>query len=115
MYDRYGITYSTPVYTIPREEEIRILQEKGFRMGLRIGDRFLGVQPKCHPGELYYLPYLFFNKRVKHDEDLVSDFIEKKEQICRRVVKAYFAARGVDLDALLADRRSKMAQLQEAV
>ncbi len=99
MYDRYGITYSTPVYTIPREEEIRILKEKGFRMGLRIGDRFLGVQPKCHPGELYYLPFLLLNQPPKHDEELVARFIEEKREVAHRIIVEQCGQRKISLPA----------------
>ena len=97
MYDRYGITYSTPVYTIPREEEIRILKEKGFRMGLRIGDRFLGVQPKCHPGELYYLPFLLLNQPPKHDEEQVARFIEDKREAAHRIIVKQCRQRNIPL------------------
>ncbi len=55
MYEEYGIAYRTPVYTFPREREVEELRRRGFRMGLRIGSRFLGIQPKCKPGELYYI------------------------------------------------------------
>ena len=99
MYSRYGITYSTPVYTIPREEEIRILQEKGFRMGLRVGDRFLGVQPKCHPGELYYLPFLLLNQPPRHDEERVAQFIEDKREAAHRIIVQQCQQRNITLPA----------------
>jgi predicted subunit of tRNA(5-methylaminomethyl-2-thiouridylate) methyltransferase len=78
LYARWGVDFRTPVYTIPREEEIDYLKTQGFRMGFRIGSGFLGVQPKCRPGELYYLPFLVFNQPPVHDEDKVTAFIEEK-------------------------------------
>lgn len=88
FYEHYGITYRTPVYTIPREEEIAILKKRGFRMGLRIRDRFLGIQPKCRPGELYYLPFLLLNQPPKHDEEAVAAFIEAKREAAHRYIAA---------------------------
>lgn len=88
LYARYGIAYRTPVYTMPREEEIAFLKREGFRMGLRIRDRFLGVQPKCHPGELYYLPFLLFNQPPVHDEERVAAFLEEKSELAHAHIAA---------------------------
>lgn len=89
FYERYGMTYRTPVYTVPREDEIKDLVKKGFRLGLRIGSRFLGVQPKCRPGELYYLPFLLLNQPPKHDEEAVAAFIEAKREQAHRLIAAW--------------------------
>jgi tRNA(Ile)-lysidine synthase TilS/MesJ len=83
MYAEHGIRFTTPVYAIPREEEIERLKARGFRMGFRIRDRFLRVQPKCRPGELYYLPFLLFDQPPKHDEDKVAAFLEEKRVVAR--------------------------------
>jgi hypothetical protein len=56
-------------------------------MGLRIGNRFLGVQPKCVPGELYYMPYLLFNKALEHEKHLVTKFIKEKSQSADQYIK----------------------------
>lgn len=88
FYEHYGIAYRTPVYTIPREAEIKELAKRGFRLGLRIGSRFLGVQPKCRPGELYYLPFLLLNQPPKHDEEAVAAFIEAKREQAHRIIAA---------------------------
>ena len=90
FYEKYGINYYVPVYKTSREEKIKILKNMNFRMGLRVGDRFLGVQPKCIPGELYYLPYLLFNKAMSHKEDLVSKFIERKIVLADRYITGRF-------------------------
>jgi len=89
FYRGYGIEFTSPVYDQTREEAIRRLEDRGFRMGIRIRDRFLGVQPKCHPGELYYLPFLLLGQAPDHDEDRVADFIRVK---CRKA-DDYIAAR----------------------
>ncbi|NOZ02602.1 MAG: hypothetical protein GXP54_12030 [Deltaproteobacteria bacterium] len=92
FYEHYGIEYRTPVYTIPREEEIENLRKRRFRMGWRIGDRFLGIQPKCRPGELYYLPFLVLNQPPTHDEEKVSRFLREK----RELAHAYIEKRCLD-------------------
>lgn len=86
FYEEYGISYHTPVYTNSREQEIEELQRRGFRMGLRIGSRFLGIQPKCRPGELYYLSFLLLKQPPKHEEELVADFIYEKRKVARAIV-----------------------------
>jgi len=83
-------------------------------MGVQVLDRHLCIQPTCVAGELYYLPYLLMNKPVNHDETAVSQFIEEKEVICRRVLGAYFKQQGVDLDELMANRREQIAALEGA-
>jgi hypothetical protein len=97
FYARYGIEYRTPVYTLSRESEIEFLEKEGFRMGLRIGDRFLGVQPKCHPGEIYYLPFLLFNQPPRHDEDKVARFLEEVQGTAHRLIQSWCDERGIPL------------------
>ncbi len=95
LYERYGIRYRTPVYTIPRASEIESLKERGFKMGMRILDRFLGIQPTCRPGELYYLPFLVLNQPPKHDEEKVARFIELKSEVAHAHVARVCAERGL--------------------
>lgn len=87
FYARFGIDYRTPVYDVPRGDEIAFVRESGFRMGLRVGDRFLGVQPKCRPGELYYLAFLLFNQPPGHDEERVAAFLEEKLAVAEEYVR----------------------------
>jgi tRNA U34 2-thiouridine synthase MnmA/TrmU len=89
FYEKYDENYFVPVYKQSRKEKIRELKTIGLRLGLQIGDRFLGVQPKCIPGELYYLPYLLFNKAMDHKESLVSNFIEEKIEFAQQYIKKY--------------------------
>ncbi len=95
FYGSFGIDFVTPVYDIPREEEIRRLEEQGFRMGLRVLDRFLGVQPKCRAGELYYLPFLLFDQPPAHDDDQVADFIERKTATAKDWIERRCAELGI--------------------
>jgi len=104
FYDSLDIEFGTPVYEISREESRSLIKKWRLNMGYQVMDRHLCIQPTCIAGELYYMPYLLFNKRVKHDEEQVSQFIEEKQVICERIIREYFARKGTDLDALLADR-----------
>jgi len=99
LYARYGIAFCTPVYDIPREQEIETLRARGFRMGLRVGSRFLGIQPRCRPGELYYLPFLLVGQSPRHDEDRVSAFLDEKRELARRIITEQCEARGIALPA----------------
>ncbi|MEE2829966.1 MAG: hypothetical protein VX498_12320 [Myxococcota bacterium] len=112
FYEDNAVEFGTPVYEVRRAESRQVIKDLGLKMGVQVMDRHLCIQPTCVAGELYYLPYLFFNKPVKHDEETVSRFIEEKVAICRALMQEYFAEKGVDLDALLADRREQLAKLQ---
>ena len=109
FYEDHTVHFGTPVYDVHRAESREIIRELDLKMGVQVMDRHLCIQPTCVAGELYYLPYLFFNKPVKHDEDLVSRFIDVKSRICHDIVAARLAERGVDLEALLAFRRGRIA------
>jgi predicted subunit of tRNA(5-methylaminomethyl-2-thiouridylate) methyltransferase len=87
FYEKYKINYFVPVYQETRQEKIKKLKQLGLRMGLQIGNRFLGVQPKCIPGELYYLPYLCFNKAMEHEKQLVAKFIKEKNEFAEEYIK----------------------------
>ncbi len=81
FYENYGISFRTPVYHLRREESIRKLERSGLKRGIRIRDRLLGVQPKCRPGLIYYLPYLLFGQPPDHKDEEVARFIEKKIEL----------------------------------
>lgn len=87
FYAKYGIDYLVPVYNQTRQEKIKRLKELKFHMGIPVKDRFLGIQPRCIPGELYYLPYLLFNKALEHEKPLVTRFIQKKQKIAELYIK----------------------------
>jgi hypothetical protein len=112
FYEDHTVEFGTPVYEVERAESRKLIKELGIRMGVQVLDRHLCIQPTCVAGELYYLPYVLMNKPVNHDEQAVSAFIEEKEVICRRILKAYFDRKGIDLDALMANRREQLAALE---
>ncbi len=89
FYEKYGIEFSVPVYKQPRKEKIKELKRLKFNLGVALGDRHLGIQPRCIPGELYYLPYLLFNKALEHEEMAVAQFIAKKEELAKKFIEEY--------------------------
>ncbi len=86
FYAGFGIDFITPVYEQSRDESREILDRAGMKAGIKVLDRHLGVQPTCVAGELYYLPYLLFNKRVKHEDKVVGRYIREKLPIARELV-----------------------------
>jgi len=107
FYCEYGIRFENPVYQLRREDSIQSLHNMGFRMGLRIGDRFLGIQPKCKPGELYYMPLLLRGTEPDHKEELVARHIDAKIDWARGYIDQYFGNREKDLRKHLDDRKDQ--------
>ncbi len=93
FYCEYGITFENPVYTYRREDSIQGLRDMGFRMGWQIGDRFLGIQPKCKPGELYYMPLLLRGTEPDHREETIARFIDVKIDWARNYIDKYVGKR----------------------
>lgn len=112
FYEEYGIAFVTPVYDMPRNEERDMLKKMGFYMGLKVvKDRHVGIQPSCVAGELYYLPYVLFNKSPGHKEEVVAEFIAEKQQVCRQHIKEYFEAKGLKVEDMVARIRERAAAL----
>lgn len=109
FYSGFSIDFGTPVYQQSRQESRKLIDRSGLRMGTRLLDRHLNIQPSCIAGELYYVPYVLFNKRVRHDEATVARFIQTKQKMARALMERHFARTGVDLQALLADRAAQYA------
>ena len=53
--------------------------------------------------------------RLKHDESTVARFIQAKQEIARRLIRAYFDERGVDLNELQAVREDQMDALRASL
>ena len=97
MYSSYGIEFITPVYDIKRNEEISKLKTMGFNMGLfRVMDRFIGIQPKCFAGELYYLPNILFKRKPKHDNYQIKIFFNRKRELVERTIEKHFESKGIN-------------------
>jgi predicted subunit of tRNA(5-methylaminomethyl-2-thiouridylate) methyltransferase len=86
LYRDWGIDYFVPVYHVSRDEKRRMLRDEGYFMGVPLLDRYLGIQPSCIPGELYYLPYILFNKAPGHEEETVARYIASKRPILDAII-----------------------------
>ena len=113
FYESLTVDVGTPVYEVRRAARKALIKKWDLNMGIEVMDRHLCIQPTCLAGELYYMPYLLFNKRVKHDEQEVARFIEEKGAICMEIVRRYFDSRGVTLEKLLEQRREAFAGLTD--
>jgi len=87
FYKKYDIDFFVPAYNVSRNDKRSQLKDLKFHMGIPVRDRYLGIQPTCHPGELYYLPYLLFNKALAHDSDVVIDYIENKQRMAETIIE----------------------------
>lgn len=86
FYSTYKISFFVPTYNATRQEKIAFLKKNGFLFGFQIKDRFMGIQPVCIPGELYYLPYLLLHTPLHHDETVVNNFIQHKVQLAHSLI-----------------------------
>ncbi len=86
LYEAWGIEYFVPVYHIGRDDKRRMLRDGGYHLGIPVLDRYLGIQPSCVPGELYYLPYILFNKTPGHEEETVARYIASKRPQLDRII-----------------------------
>ena len=80
LYEDWGVRFETPVYAVTREEKRKELSARGLSLGIRIGERHVGTQPSCHAGEMYYLSYVLFNKRVRHGEREIADYVASRRE-----------------------------------
>ncbi|MFH1466640.1 MAG: hypothetical protein ABIO70_19800 [Pseudomonadota bacterium] len=94
FYEDHGIAFGPTGYEVPRAEKQARLRAAGFRMGLPIRDRALGIQPSCIPGELYYLPFLLLGRRPVHPEHEVTAYIQAKRPLMDRLVRAGLPGEG---------------------
>ncbi len=112
FYEQYGVKFGTPVYEVRRDDSRQLVKKLGIKMGVQVMDRHLCIQPTCVAGELYYMPYLLFNKKVVHDEQTVAAFIDEKQKICDRIVRRYFKTKGVEVDDILASRKAQLSAME---
>jgi hypothetical protein len=95
FYEDHGIAFVSTGYDLPRAEKQARLRAAGFRMGIPLRDRALGIQPSCVPGELYYLPFLLLGRRPVHPERAVAAYILAKRPLMDRLVREGLPEEGV--------------------
>lgn len=102
LYERFNIDFHTPVYNIPRKDEIKELKRLGMNLGwFRVMDRFIGIQPKCLAGEIYYLPNILFGSKPKHDNSQILKFFKRKNDLVESQISTYFKNKGVKIKELI--------------
>ena len=87
FYQDHGIAFGPTDYDLSRDEKRAFLERSGLRMGVPLRDRYLGIQPSCIPGELYYLPYLLLKRPPRHPERVVAGYIRSKRPLMDRLVR----------------------------
>ena len=86
LYKTNSIDFDAPHHSVPRSQKRDFLKEKGLRLGIRVFDRHIGIQPKCIPGELYYSPYLLCGLPPQHREDDIKDFVTSRQRRIQDVI-----------------------------
>lgn len=86
FYKQYEIEFNAPVYSITRAKKREKLANLGFKLGIKIMDRHIGIQPKCIPGELYYSPLLIMGKKPFHQTKEVYCFYKEKLPILKKYI-----------------------------
>jgi signal transduction histidine kinase len=87
FYQDNGISFEPTDYDLGRDAKRELLKTSGFRMGIPLRDRYLGIQPSCVAGELYYLPYLLLKRPPRHPERMVAEYITSRRPIMDRLVR----------------------------
>jgi asparagine synthetase B (glutamine-hydrolysing) len=87
FYQDHGVAFVPTDYDLPRDAKRELLKASGLRMGVPLRDRYLGIQPSCIPGELYYLPYLLLKRPPRHPERMVASYILSRRPVMDRLVR----------------------------
>jgi len=118
----HGVEFMTPAYDLGSREERRArLTELGFEIdylsldrsksirGMVTKDFFRRSQPICLSGWLIHWKRNLLGKQVQQDEGKTLTYvIQKLENVVRKYLRDYFAARGVNLDDLVQRRKSAL-------
>lgn len=87
LYSGYNIRFKTPVYKMNRDDERELLRHNNIWTGITFLDRQLGIQPKCIPGQFYYLPFMLFGKKPNHCKKSVNQYINDKMPLVKKLIK----------------------------
>jgi len=86
LYKEHSQSFNSTHYNISREEKRKFLSKNNIRLGIKIFDRHIGIQPKCVPGELYYSSYILFNKLPLHKNKEISTFYNEKINHIKKII-----------------------------
>jgi hypothetical protein len=123
----YAVDFMTPTYEFGSRENRRTkLKELGFDIdylsmdhskkisGMMTKEVMHRSQPMCFSGWLIHWKRNLLGKPVEQNELKTVDYVEKKQDsVVREVVHDYFAEKGVDINALVENRKKYLARIQE--
>lgn len=123
----YAVHFMTPTYEFGSRENRRAkLKELGFDIdylsmdhskkisGMMTKEVMHRSQPMCFSGWLIHWKRNLLGKPVEQNELKTVDYVAKKQDsIVREVVRDTFAEKGVDINALVENRKKYLARIQE--
>lgn len=123
----YAVHFMTPTYEFGSRENRRAkLKELGFDIdylsmdhskkisGMMTKEVMHRSQPMCFSGWLIHWKRNLLGKSVEQNELKTVDYVAKKQDsIVRDVVRDTFAEKGVDINALVENRKKYLARIQE--
>jgi len=123
----YAVHFMTPTYEFGSRENRRAkLKELGFDIdylsmdhskkisGMMTKEVMHRSQPMCFSGWLIHWKRNLLGKPVEQNELKTVGYVAKKQDsIVREVVRDYFAEKGVDINALVENRKKYLARIQE--
>jgi hypothetical protein len=118
--EEYAVHFLTPTYEFGgRELRRQKLGEMGFDIDFLSQDhtkKLSGLmkkearqrhQPMCFSGWMIHWKRNLFGKPVEQDEAKTVDYVQKKQAgVVRDVIRDYFAAKGMDIEAMVKARRA---------
>jgi len=123
----YAVHFITPTYEFGSRENRRAkLKDLGFDIdylsqdhskklsGMMTKEVMRRSQPMCFSGWLIHWKRNLLGKPVEQDEEKTVDYIARKqESVVREVIRDYFAEKGLNIDALVENRKSDLAKIHQ--
>lgn len=122
----YAVHFITPTYEYgSRENRRNKLKDLGFDIdylsqdhskkvsGLMTKEVMKRSQPMCFSGWIIHWKRNLLGKPVEQNEAMTVDYVAKKQQsIVREVVRDHFKDKGIDIDALVENRKKYLPMVQ---
>lgn len=107
LYASFGLLYRIPLmeWHMEKPEERALLRAHEVWPGWNFRKIAMGVQPLCLLGVAMHHMDIFFDKHPQYDRDKVTAFLEAKAPLVRAMVARLLEARGIDLEARVAELR----------
>jgi hypothetical protein len=123
----YAVHFLTPTYEFGSRENRRMkLRELGFDIdylsqdhskkisGMMTKEVVRRSQPMCFSGWLIHWKRNLLGKPVEQNEEKTVDYVStKQETIVREVVRDYFGEKGIDINALVENRKRYLPKIRE--